>query len=128
MSDLGAGLPSQPFSSRPSGASTGSAPLRIDSFYPDEDTLVVTPAGEADIFNVPDLRRALIEATGTGRSHLIVDLDQLTFMDASTLGLLVAARLRISATGGTLQVKCRTRRNRRLLFMTGLEGMLDQRW
>jgi len=103
------------------------APLRIDVFYPDAETVVVTPFGEADFCNAPDLRRALSEATGTGRSRVVVDLDQLTFMDVTTLRLLVEARLRAYAAGGRLTLRCRSRHGRRLLSITKLDGMLEHR-
>ena len=97
--------------------------LRIHISHPDPDTVAVTPTGEADLLTVPDLQQALREAVGAGPSRLLVDLDKLTFMDAATLSALVDARLRISAAGGTLQVRSHTR-NRRLLFITGLDDML----
>ena len=103
------------------------APMFIDITGPDADTLVVTPVGEADFCTVPDLRHVLNDVVGAGTSHVIVDLDRLTFMDASTLGVLVEARLRFSATGGTFQVRCRTRQGRRMLSITGLDDMLDHR-
>jgi anti-sigma B factor antagonist len=99
------------------------APLEIDVSYPDPDTVVVTPDGEADLFTAPDLQHTLRRASASGRSRLIVDLDRVSFIDAATLGVLVEARLRISAAGGTLQVRSHTR-HRRLFFLNGLEGML----
>ena len=114
-------------SPRPSGDEATRLPLFIELSCPDADTLVVTPVGEADLCAVRPLRRALAEATGAGRTHVVVDLDQLTFMDASILGVLVGARLRFSATGGTLKVRCRTHQGRRVLSITGLDGLLDDR-
>ena len=52
----------------------------------------MTPFGDADLCTVPDLRQALNEVTGAGCSHIIVDLDQLSFIDTSTLGVLVRHR------------------------------------
>lgn len=101
--------------------------FRVDLGRPDKDTVVVTPAGEADICTVVDLRRALCDAIGVGSSQVIVDLDRLSFMDASTLGVLVEVRRLTSAAGGSLRVRCRTRQGRRLLTMTGLGAMLDSR-
>lgn len=101
------------------------APWRIDIARPDERTVIVTPTGEADICTVADLRRALSDAIGECRQHIIVDLDRLTFMDASTLGALVEARRHNSAAGATLRVRCRSPHGRRLLALTGLDGMLD---
>lgn len=117
----------QAFSPSVSGDEARPAPLRIDICCPDADTLVVTPTGEADLCTAADLRQALSEATAAGRSHIVVDLDQLTFLDASTLGVLVEARLRAGAAGETLTIRCRTRHGLRLLSITALDGMLDHR-
>lgn len=101
------------------------SPLGIDISCPDEDTVVVTPRGEADIYSVDLLQQAVLNAIREGRPHVIVDLDYLTFMDASTLGILVGAHRRTAAEGRSLRVRCHPRHNRRLLTMTGLGGMLD---
>jgi hypothetical protein len=47
-------------------------------------------------------------------------------MDASVLGVLVDARLHISASGGTLKVRCLTPQWRWMLTVTGLADMLDR--
>jgi len=60
----------------------------------------VTPVRESDIFTVGVLQHALIDAMSDGRSRFIVDLNQLTFMDANTLGVLVLAHRRATAAGG----------------------------
>lgn len=92
----------------------------------DADTLVVTPVGEADVCTVPELRQALDEVTGSGRSQVLVDLDRLAFMDASVLGVLVDARRHLSASGGTLKVRCLTPQRRWMLTVTGLDDMLER--
>lgn len=115
---------SQPLAPDPPGGGRPT-PLLVDVSLADTDTLVVTPIGEADLFTVPSLRHALREAAGEGWARVVVDLDRLTFMDASTLGVLVDARRRIREVGGTLQVRCHTPRHRRLLTMTWLDGLLE---
>ena len=88
--------------------------------------MVVSPSGEADVHTVPTLRQAIDHARRDGRSRVIVDLDQLTFMDASALRVLVEARLEVSSTGGVFQVTCDNNPYcLRLLTITGLEGLLD---
>ena len=117
----------QPSSPQPSGGDESPSALFIDTASQDADTLIVIPVGDADLGTLPELRQALSEVIGAGRSQVIVDLDRLTFMDASILGVLVDTRLRLSATGGTLQVRCSTPHGRRMLSVTGLDGMLDYR-
>jgi anti-anti-sigma factor len=110
---------------RPFDKDIGSGGLTVTVQRPDEDTLVITPAGEADFHTVPSLWQVLIEATSVGRPRVIVDLDQLTFMDASALGVLVDARLRFAEAGGTLLVRCSSRLGTRLLTLVGLVSLLE---
>ena len=100
-------------------------PLFVDRCCADPDTVVVTPKGEADLCTVPRLRQALLDVIGTGPPHVIVDLDHLRFMDASTLGVLAEARQRSFATGADLQVRCHTRLGSVLLSTAGLDDMLE---
>ena len=120
-------MPTRPFSSPlpPDDRVPGTSPLCIDIVRPDPSTLVVTPIGEADVCTVAPLRHALNEVTETGGSRVLVDLDHLAFLDASTLGVLVEARERLSSVGGVLTVRCHDRRHRKLLRLTGLDGLLD---
>lgn len=103
----------------------GAAQFCIDIVRPDPGTVVVTPIGEADVCTVAPLRQALVEAAQSGHSQVLVDLDRLEFMDASTLGVLVEARQRLSAAGGVLMVRCQDQHRRKLLRLTGLNGLLD---
>lgn len=109
----------------PNDRDIGSGGLTVTVLRPHEDTLVVTPAGEADFHTVPNLWQVLIEATSVGRRRVVVDLDQLTFMDASALGVLVDARLRFAEAGGTLLVRCSSRLGTRLLTLVGLQSLLE---
>lgn len=101
------------------------APLRVDISCPDAATLVLTPVGEVDCCTVAHVRRALAEAADAGRPRVIVNLDQVTFMDTSTLHALADARLRISDAGATIQVRCHDALRRRLFALSGLENLLD---
>jgi anti-anti-sigma factor len=117
-------MPAQPFSTPPPDEPDAGL-LSVETAVQDPATVVVTPIGEADLSTAPTLRRALRRAS-SGRPCVIVDLDRLTFLDATTLDLLVEARHRISATGGTLLVRCHTRPASLLLRTVGLDFMLDQ--
>jgi anti-sigma B factor antagonist len=99
--------------------------LCVNISRPDHGAVVITPVGEADLCTVAPLRRALTEAVDAGRRQVVVDLDQLTFMDARNLGVLVEARQRVSAVGGSFHVRCRNRHRRKVLSLTGLDRVLD---
>ncbi len=63
---------------------------------------------------------------------LIVDLDQVTFIDSAGLGALVGTARRAAEHGGTLRAVCTRPQTRKLLWMTGvdrripLESSLDE--
>jgi anti-anti-sigma factor len=58
--------------------------------------VLVTAAGEIDIFTVARLREALFTLAGDGRP-LIADLDRVTFLGAAGLGALAGAARRAAA-------------------------------
>jgi anti-anti-sigma regulatory factor len=58
------------------------------------------------------------EAAGDDVRCVIVDLDELTFLDAATLGWLVETRKLLSGTEAKMQVNCHTGLGRLLLTAT----------
>src|SRR5260370_31520674 len=71
----------------------------------DRDYGVVAVAGEVDIGTVTRLRERLFELAASGRT-LVVDLDQVSFIDSAGLAALVGAARRAAAHGASLQVVC----------------------
>jgi anti-anti-sigma factor len=63
------------------------------------ESAVLVLAGELDLFRVPAIEDALSEVR-----HLIVDLRLVTFIDATTLALLLSASRRQQALGGQVLV------------------------
>jgi anti-sigma B factor antagonist len=82
---------------------------------------VVAVAGEVDIVTVTRLRERLFELAASGRT-LVVDLDQVSFIDSAGLAALVGAARRAAAHGASLQVVCTRPRTRQLFRLTGLDG------
>jgi anti-sigma B factor antagonist len=81
---------------------------------------LVTVAGEVDIATVPVLREGLAGPTASGKP-IIVELDAVSFMDASGLGVLAGAANRTAVHGASLHVVCARNHVRRLFTMTGLD-------
>jgi anti-anti-sigma factor len=82
---------------------------------------IVAVAGEVDIATVTRLRECLFELAASGRT-LVVDLDQVSFIDSAGLAALVGAARRAAARGASLQVVCARPRTRQLFRLTGLDG------
>jgi anti-sigma B factor antagonist len=84
---------------------------------------IVTAAGEIDISTVTRLRERLFEAAASGHP-LVVDLNQVSFLDSVGLALLVGTANRAALHGGSLQVACARPKIRQLLRLTGLDGRI----
>ncbi len=84
---------------------------------------VITVTGEVDIATVAGLRERLFTLADTSPS-VIVDLDQVSFIDAAGLGALVGAAHRADIHGASLQVVCDRPQTRELLRLAGLDRRL----
>jgi anti-sigma B factor antagonist len=82
--------------------------------------LVITLAGEIDIAAVAGLNARFSALTSAGRP-LVVDLDQVSFIDAAGLGALARAARQAAASGTALHVVCAVSRTRRLFRLTRLD-------
>jgi anti-anti-sigma factor len=85
--------------------------------------VIITAAGEVDIFTVARLREQLLTLAGHGRP-LIADLDRVTFLGAAGLGALAGAARRAAASEASLHVVCARPQTRQLLQLTGLNRAL----
>jgi anti-sigma B factor antagonist len=82
--------------------------------------VIVAVTGEIDISTVSQLRESLFEQAESG-SDVIVDLDQITFIDSAGLGALVGASRRAEASGGSLHAVCGQPHTKKLLWLTGVD-------
>ena len=59
-------------------------------------SVVVRLAGELDLYNAHEVREALLECCAEEPERLVVDLDEVTFIDSTALGVLIEARTRLA--------------------------------
>jgi anti-sigma B factor antagonist len=96
----------------------------------DGDCLVVAVRGDLDLFTAPDLKQRLTEAIDAGTTRVVVDLDEATSIDSTTLGVLISAVKRLRLREGDLAVVCSDPAIVRTFEITGLDevfGVLDTR-
>ena len=80
---------------------------------------VVTVHGEVDLATSPQLRDSLAAIVDEGPS-IVVDLDDVGFIDSTGIGVLVGAVKRARSSGGDLTLVCTQRRILKVLQITGL--------
>ena len=85
---------------------------------------VATLAGELDLSLASALRRDLIRSATSTCRDIVVDLRQVTFIDCSTIGVLVALNNHVRSTGGSLQLIGLTPWELRLLSLCRLLSAL----
>jgi anti-anti-sigma factor len=61
-----------------------------------DGTSLVRLAGELDLYNAPTVRDALLEACAENPTKVVVDLSEVEFMDSTTLGVLIEARMKLA--------------------------------
>lgn len=90
----------------------------------DDDTHVVAVSGEIDIFTAPEFKTLLADTIDAGRKLVVVDLTETTFIDSSSLGVLISAHRRLDLREGRLVVVCDKREVRNTFKITGLDSVL----
>jgi anti-sigma B factor antagonist len=87
----------------------------------DANVTVVSVGGEIDVYTAPILREALDQQIALGHGNLIVDLDDVTFMDSTGLGVLVGRLKRVRGQAGSLRLVCTQERVLKVFKITGLD-------
>ena len=91
----------------------------------DATTHVVDVAGEVDLYSAPELKEHVLSAIDSGKTRIVVDLSKATFIDSTTLGVLVGARKRLREHEGALAVVCADDDKLGLFEMTGLDRVFS---
>jgi len=89
----------------------------------DDDTHVLAVTGEIDLFTAPEFKQRMSALIDAGRSRVVVDLTQTTFIDSSSLGVLIGAHRRLKLRGGALLVVCDSEAIAKTFKITGLDGV-----
>ena len=58
--------------------------------------VIVHLVGELDLYNAPEVRRALLDVCAEVPERLVVDLEEVEFVDSTALGVLIEARSRLA--------------------------------
>lgn len=81
--------------------------------------------GEVDLSTAPELREALAEVIDAGARGVVVDLAEATFIDSTTLGVLMGAVKRLRPSGGELTIVCRDPNIRKIFEITLLDRIFS---
>jgi anti-sigma B factor antagonist len=89
----------------------------------DGGTHVVGVTGEIDLFTAPEFKERVSAPIDAGCTNVIIDLTDTTFIDSSSLGVLIGAYRRLKLRGGLLVVVCDNEAIVKTFRITGLDGV-----
>lgn len=88
-----------------------------------DGAVVVHLVGELDLYNAPDVRSALLDLCAEQPERLVVDLEQVDFIDSTALGVLIEARTKLANRQAFL-LASPGRETHRALAISGLDRHL----
>jgi anti-sigma B factor antagonist len=86
---------------------------------------VIAVGGEIDVYTAPKLRERLIGLVEDGSYQLIVDMEDVEFLDSTGLGVLVGGLKRVRAQDGWIDLVCTQSRILRIFRITGLNKVFN---
>jgi anti-sigma B factor antagonist len=84
------------------------------------DVYVIALTGEIDLYTAPEFKQQLLDVIEKGGKQVVVDLTDTTFIDSTTLGVLVGGVKRLRPNGGQLSIVCSDRNITKIFEITGL--------
>jgi anti-sigma B factor antagonist len=87
----------------------------------DEATHVIELGGEIDLYTAPEFKERMVQLIEAGKKHIVVDLSKATFIDSTTLGVLVGGVKRLRPAGGALALVCTDLNIVKIFEITGLD-------
>jgi anti-sigma B factor antagonist len=93
----------------------------VSSQAVDDRTGVVTASGELDLYAAPELKERLTRSIDHGRTRLVIDMSEATFIDSTAIGVLVGGLRRVQERAGSLDLVCTHKDILRVLDIVGLD-------
>src|SRR5437867_11876814 len=86
---------------------------------------VISLAGEVDLYTAPEFKQQLLEVITQGARQVVVDFTNTTFIDSTTLGVLVGGIKRLRTNDGELSLVCNDRNITKIFEITGLDRVFS---
>jgi anti-sigma B factor antagonist len=87
----------------------------------DAETQIIELGGEIDLYTAPEFKERMVALIEDGKKRIVVDLSSATFIDSTTLGVLVGGVKRLRPAGGSLALVCTDQNITKIFEITGLD-------
>lgn len=85
------------------------------------DVCALSLSGEVDVYTAPRLKEVLVEEIESGCTKIVVELDDVGFIDSSGLGVLVGGLRRAKERDGSIRLVCSRENVLKIFRITGLD-------
>ena len=99
--------------------------LKVETRTPQEGVAVIALDGEVDVYTSPRLKQEMVDLLNRGLVHLVVDLNNVKYLDSTGLGVLIGGLKRARERDGDLRLICDNMRILRIFDITGLTKIFD---
>lgn len=99
--------------------------MNLDIEHLSKGITVVHPTGRLDLQTATDVKRQLVDLITEGHTHLVVDLEDATFIDSSGLGALIGGLKAARQAGGDLRIARPSQQAQVILDLTTLNRVLQ---
>lgn len=87
----------------------------------DGSSCVLSLSGEIDVYTAPTLKERIVSAIDDGCVEIVLDLENVAFIDSSGLGVLVGGLRRVREKDGSLRIVCTRDGVLKIFRITGLD-------
>ena len=87
----------------------------------DAETHLIELGGEVDLYTAPEFKERMVQVIEDGKTRVVVDLSKATFIDSTTLGVLVGGVKRLRPSGGSMAIVCSDQNIQKIFEITGLD-------
>lgn len=97
----------------------------VSSEVVEDNIAVIDLKGEVDLYTAPEFKQLLLEHIEGGVLKVVIDFTDTTFIDSTTLGVLVGGVKRLRPVGGQLLLVCSDRNIIKIFEITGLHRVFE---
>jgi len=82
---------------------------------------IIRVKGEIDIYTCPKLNEALSDSINAGNKGIILNLENISYIDSTGLGAIAQSARALNATNGQLYIVCNQPQIRKIFEVSGLD-------
>ena len=68
------------------------------------NVVILDIEGEVDLYNAPEIKKKIKEQVDAGKHNLIINLEKVSYIDSSGIGVLISSLSQLRKVGGGLKI------------------------